>query len=166
MKLFRTTFRSSSLRALALLGFIAAAPMAVAQNQLLPYHLYLFPGLFDNGGAGQMGVASAFHCSNFSGTLQTVQVVVYNYNGTIVANMSALIDAASTFTFATKDTALYSEDLILNTGAVYQGLGVILASTPSIVCTAQVLGASTATHGPTGIDLHGMRFNPFPGTAE
>jgi hypothetical protein len=162
MKLFRTTFRSSSLKALALLGFIAAAPVAVAQNQPVP--LYLFPGLFDNGGAAQMGVASAFHCSNFSGTPQTVQVVVYNYNSTIVANMSALIGQTSTSTFATKDTALYSEDLILNTGAVYQGLGVILGSSPGIVCTAQVLDASKAI--PTGIDLHGMRLNPVPGTAE
>jgi hypothetical protein len=163
MKLSRTTFHSSSLKALALLGFIAAAPVAVAQNQL-PYYLYLFPGVFDNGGGGQLGVASAFHCSNFSGTPQTVQVVVYNYNGTIVTNMSALIGAASTFTFATKDTALYSEDLILNTGAVYQGLGVILGSSPGIVCTAQVLDASKAI--PTGIDLHGIRFNPFPGSTE
>jgi hypothetical protein len=162
MKLFRTTFRSSSLKALALLGFIAAAPVAVAQNQPLPYCLYLFPGLFDNGGGGQVGVASAFHCSNVRGDApQTVQVVVYNYNGTIVANMSALIDAASTFTVTTKDTALYSEDLILNTGAVYQGLGVILGSSPFIVCTAQVLDASKAI--PTGIDLHGIRFNPVPG---
>jgi hypothetical protein len=162
MKLFRTTFRSSSLKALALLGFIAAAPVAVAQYQPLP--LYLFPGLFDNGGAGLIGVASAFHCSNFSSTPQTVQVVVYNYNATIVANMSALIGAASTFTFATKDTALYSEDLILNTGVVYQGLGMILGSSPSIVCTAQVLDASKAI--PTGIDLHGIRFNPVPGSTE
>src|SRR5262249_28741553 len=118
MKLFRTTFRSSSLKALALLGFIAAAPVAVAQNQLT-YLLYIFPGVFDNGGGGQLGVASAFHCSNVSGTPQTVQVVVYNFDSTILANKSALIGAASTFTFATKDTALYSEDLILNTGAVY-----------------------------------------------
>jgi hypothetical protein len=164
MKPFRTTFRSSSLKALAVLGFIAATPVAVAQNQPLPYYLYLFPGLFDNGGAGQMGVASAFHCSNFTSTPQTVQVVVYNYNATIVANMSALIGTASTFTFATKDTALYSEDLILNTGAVYQGLGVILGSSPVIVCTAQVLDASKAI--PTGIDLHGIRFNPVPGSTE
>ena len=164
MKLFRTTFRSSSLKASALLGFIAAAPVAVAQNQLFP--LYVFPGLFDNGGAGQMGVASVFHCSNFSAAPQTVQVVVFNYNATPVANMSALIGSTSTFTFATKDTALYSEDLILNTGAVYQGVGGILGSSPSIVCTAQVLDASTAIHGPTGINLHGMRFNPQPGTME
>jgi hypothetical protein len=162
MKLFRTSFRSPSLKALALLGFIAGAPVAEAQNQPVP--LYFFPGLFDNGGAGQMGVASAFHCSNLSMTPQTVQVVVFNYNATVVANMSALIGAASTFTFATKDTALYSEDLILNTGVVYQGLGVILASNPSIVCTAQVLDASKAI--PTGIDLHGIRLNPVPGTAE
>jgi hypothetical protein len=162
MKLFRTTFRSSSLKALALLGFIAAAPAAVAQNQLFP--LYVFPGLFDNGGAGQMGVASVFHCSNFSAAPQTVQVVVFNYNATLVANMSALIGSTSTFTFATKDTALYSEDLILNTGAVYQGVGGILGSSPSIVCTAQVLDASKAI--PTGIDLHGIRFNPFQGSTE
>ncbi len=37
--------------------------------------LYRFPGVFDNG-AVSGGVATAFHCTNFSGVPETIRIVI------------------------------------------------------------------------------------------
>jgi hypothetical protein len=167
MKLFCTTFRSSILKACALLGFIAAAPLAVAipahaqtPNQLL----YFYSGLVDSGAPANIGSASAIHCSNFSGVSVAVQWVVFSFQGTLVANAVLIIPHQGTRTVATHQTSAYAEDLVLNTGFLAQGLAAVVASNPAIVCTAQVLDASALA--PTGIALHGVRYNPIPGTQE
>jgi len=168
MKLFCSTFRRSILKACALLGFIAAAPLAGAipahaqtPNQLL----YLFSGLTDNQDfATGASIASVIHCSNFSGQTAAVQFVVDYTLGLQAANKTILISNLETITAATKDTLMYLEDLYLNTGALTQGFALVVASSPYIVCTAQVVDAKALV--PVGIALHGLRFNPIPGSQE
>jgi hypothetical protein len=45
-----------------------------------------------------------------------------------------------------------------------QGTIAVGATTTEIVCTANMVNAASAT--PTGFDLHGIRYNPSPGSAE
>jgi hypothetical protein len=167
MKLFCTTFRSSILKACALLGFIAAAPLAGA----IPAHaqtpntlLYLYSGLRDNGGASQTGVASTVHCSNFSGVTVAVQFLVFNFDGTVKANVTFSIPNSATRTASTHATILYTEDQVLNTGIVNQGFALVVGSSPFIVCTAEIVDA--AAPNPVGIARHGLRYNPIAGTQE
>ena len=126
--------------------------------------LYFFPGVRDNGGGAGTGVATSIHCVNFSGATEKLQYVVFNFDSSIKANLNLNIGQDQTRTASTHDTVLYAEDLILNTGFVNQGSAIVGATSVDIVCTAQVLDAAAAT--PNGIDLHGLRFNAVPSTAE
>ena len=126
--------------------------------------LYFFPGVRDNGGGAGTGVATSIHCVNFSGATEKLQYVVFNFDSSIKANLNLNIGQDQTRTASTHDTVLYAEDLILNTGVVNQGSAIVGATSVDIVCTAQVLDAAAAT--PNGIDLHGLRFNAVPSTAE
>jgi hypothetical protein len=126
--------------------------------------LYFYPGVRDNGGGAGTGVATSIHCVNFSGATEKLQYVVFNFDSSIKANLNLNIGQDQTRTASTHDTVLYAEDLILNTGVVNQGSAIVGATSVDIVCTAQVLDAAAAT--PNGIDLHGLRFNAVPSTAE
>lgn len=128
--------------------------------------LYIFPGVSDDGGAPNAGVATAVHCTHFSGAGETVQIAVINFNGGVVANVQTGTPLANvhTMTATTHLTALYAEDLLLATGLVNQGVLMLWATTVNMVCTAQVVDAAAAI--PNGIDLHGIRFNSWPGTQE
>ena len=126
--------------------------------------LYFFPGVRDNGGGAGTGVATSIHCVNFSGATEKLQYVVFNFDSSIKANLNLNIGQDQTRTASTHDTVLYAEDLILNTGVVNQSSDIVGATSVDIVCTAQVLDAAAAT--PNGIDLHGLRFNAVPSTAE
>src|SRR2546423_1424601 len=168
MSLLRTAVRRYVFNRLALLG-IAAAAVAVQ----VPAHAavtdpvqltYVFAGARDNGGGAGTGVATSVHCFNFSGATEKLQYVVFNFDSSIKANLNLNIGQDQTRTASTHDTVLYAEDLILNTGVVNQGSAIVGATSVDIVCTAQVLDAAAAT--PNGIDLHGLRFNAVPSTAE
>jgi len=126
--------------------------------------LYFFPGVRDNGGAALTGVATSVHCSNFSGQTEKIEYSVTNFDASVKAFLSLNIGQFQTRTASTHDTLLYAEDLLLNTGTVDQGALLIVTTSLYIVCTAQVLDASASI--PNGIDLHGIRFQVIPGTAE
>jgi hypothetical protein len=167
MKLFCTTFRSSILKACALLGFIAAAPLAGA----IPAHaqtpntlLYLYSGVYDSGDPAHTGTATAIHCSNFSGADVNVQVLVFNTLGTLQANSAMSFPTNASRTAVTHLTNAYMSDLFLNPGTIRAGFALVVGSSPYIVCTAQVVDAAAAT--PVGFALHGVRYNPIPGTQE
>ncbi|HYU11796.1 MAG TPA: hypothetical protein VEK82_04415 [Stellaceae bacterium] len=151
---------------------VAAAAVAV----ILPAHpaspgvgdplntLYIFPGVRDSGEADNTGVATSIHCSNFSSVLEKIQYIVLNYDGHTKVNSIGNIGPAQTKTVSTHQTQLYFEDVALNTGAIEQGVVGVSATNNNMVCTAQVLDASANV--PRGIDLHGIRLNPIPGTQE
>ena len=165
---FRRSSLSSRSRAL-LLGLIASVSTALVAethaavgDPLLT--LYLFPGVVDSGGAAFGGNATAVSCTNFSGVNETINFQVREFDGTLKANASTTIGQAVTITAATKDTGLLTENVLLNTGVVAQGALGVLATSRNMVCTAVVLQASITN--PEGYNLHGLRFNPIPGTQE
>jgi len=121
--------------------------------------LYRFPGVLDSGGL----TATAFHCTNFSGVMETIRIVVRDQNAGVVANASFNVPHLQTITVVTHPVILYAA-AILFTGGISQGTAAIAATSTSLVCTAMTIDAASGS--PQGIALHGVRFNPIPGTQE
>jgi len=145
----------------AVLAFAEPAQAAQSDPEVI---IYRFPGVLDNGGAPNMGVATAFHCTNFSGATENIRLVTRNFNGILLTNFLNAIDHLDTHTFVTHATAAYNNDFLLSTAIVGQGTTAIAATSTNIICTAMTIDASTAV--PIGVALRGIRFNPVPGSQE
>jgi len=143
-------------------GPAAVGPAAAGGTEII---LYRVPGVRDNGGAENTGVATSFHCTNFSGVTESVRIVVRNFDSFLVVNQAFNINHLQTVTKSTHGT-LYTEDLpFLTPGiAINQGTAAIAATTVNIVCTAMTIDASTIV--PVGVALRMIRFNPAPGSQE
>jgi hypothetical protein len=141
----------------------AAAPAAVGDAEIV---IYRFPGVLDDGGSANQGLATVFHCTNYSGVTETLRIVVRDFDNTLVGNVAVLIEHLVTKTLATHPTTVYIEDeVLLPVGvAVQQGTAAIAATSKDIVCTAMTVDAASAS--PVGISLHPVRFNPASGTQE
>src|SRR5262245_7251000 len=126
--------------------------------------LYRFPGVRDNGGAPNMGVATSFHCTNFSGATEIIRIVIRQFSGALVVNTAFDIAHLETVTASTHQNNLYSVSAVLGTGAINQGTAAIAATSTNISCTAMT--ADAASFSPVGISLRGIRFNPIPGSQE
>jgi hypothetical protein len=126
---------------------------------------YVVPGVFDNGGAFNAGVATLFHCTNTSTTSENVQIVVRTFDGTIVGNVTFSMASASTITSGTHQTALFTEDVTLSAGTtINQGQAFIFATSQFVFCSAMIVDAAATI--PNGIALHMVRFGPLQGTQE
>jgi hypothetical protein len=165
MTLFRSILATSARTAGALLASltIAASPATAGVNDPLQL-IYFISGAFDSGGAQNTGIATVIHCSNWSGTTQRFQFVVFSADGAVKSNMTVDVPHAGTRTAATKVNQTFVVDRNLNTGAVSQGLVAVLATHKDATCTAQVLDASASL--PQGMLLHGVRYNPIAATQE
>jgi len=128
--------------------------------------IYRGSGVLDNGGADFSGLATAFHCTNFSGVNENIRFVIRTNLGALVANGGIAVPHLNTLTVLTKDAALFLSGtrLILKTGAVELGTVAIAATSINVTCTAMLFQANTNT--PAGIALHMTRFNPIASTEE
>jgi hypothetical protein len=126
---------------------------------------YVVPGVTDSGGADNTGVATTFHCTNTSTVSEQVQIVVRNFDGSIVGNDLSTVGSARTLTKSTHGTALTEDLPFLTPGtAINQGQAFIFATSQFVFCSAMVLDASIA--GSQGVSLHMVRFSPLSGTQE
>jgi hypothetical protein len=155
-----TNIQSALIAAALAMGM--AAPVSAAQTDP-EVIIYRFPGVVDDGSPVGAGVATAFHCTNFSGVTETLRIVVRQANTVIRANFDVQVFHLATVTLSTHGTVLYN-DGILNTNIVNQGTAAIAATSTNIICTAVTLDASSAV--PNGFALRGIRFNPIPGSQE
>jgi len=127
--------------------------------------IYRFPGVRDDGGADNTGVATTFHCTNFSGATENIRFVTRDTASTLKSNMSGQVPHLNTITVSTKGTAAYLETGgSLATGIVAQGTTAIAATSIDIICTAETIDATSAV--PIGVARRGIRFNPVPGSQE
>ncbi len=107
--------------------------------------VYRFSGISDDGeqGSANRKEATSIHCTNTSTTNNQVEVQVYQWNGTEVFTGTVNMPPNRTFTFSTQNTTIYFDDVLLGgspgTLAIYQGTGVVLAESPQVVCSVQVL---------------------------
>jgi len=149
--------------AVAALAFVQAGPAAAAQSDP-EVIIYRFAGVTDNGAPDSTGVATSFHCSNFSGVDENIRFVTRDFGGFLRSNIAIAIGHLNTVTVGTHRTAAYAETATLASGGVSQGTTAIAATSINIICTAETIDASTAV--PIGVARRGIRFNPVPGSQE
>jgi len=125
--------------------------------------IYRFPGVLDNGGAGNTGIATAFHCTNFSGAQENLRIVVRDADGTIRRNFAQLINPLQTIALAPRPMAIYT-GVAFTMGFIQQGTAAVAATSVNLICTAVTVDAASAS--PVGFSLRGIRFNPAPGSQE
>jgi len=142
------------------IGMAAPASAATTDPEVI---IYRFPGVRDTAGGTNVGVATVFHCTNFSGVQETIRFVTREANTSLVTSVTFTINHLASITVATHATVAYVEDGFLNTGAI-QGTTAIAATSINIICTAMTIDASTAA--PLGVALRGIRFSPVPGSQE
>ena len=152
----------SMIAALGLAFVLPAAPDAATTDPEIL--IYRFPGVRDDGGVASAGVATSFHCTNFSGAFENLRFVTRNRDGSLVSNGVATIGHLQTHTASTHFAAAYLNETTLATGAVFQGTTAIAATSINIICTAETIDASTVA--PVGVARRGIRFNPVPGSQE
>src|SRR5262249_32837013 len=75
---------------------IGMAPPASAGVNDPEVIIYRFPGVFDDGNTGQVGAATAFHCTNFSGVLENVRIVTRGSGGALLKNFLFGLDHLGT----------------------------------------------------------------------
>jgi hypothetical protein len=126
--------------------------------------IYRFPGVRDNGGAANTGVATVFHCTNFSGVQENIRFVTRNFSGDLATNLVISINHLTTKTVATHLNLAYVSDLSLATSTIAQGTTAIAATSINVICTAMTIDAADTK--PVGIALRGIRFSPVPGSQE
>src|SRR3954462_1939746 len=75
--------------AAAALSFLQPAQAATTDPEVI---IYRFPGVKDDGGSGLNGVATVFHCTNFSGATENIRFVTRTFDATIKNNDVAAVD--------------------------------------------------------------------------
>ena len=146
--------------AIAAILFTLPAQAASTDPEIV---IYRFPGVLDNGGAGNTGIATVFHCTNFSGVPESLRIVVRDADGTIRGNFSQPINHLQTVTLATRPVTIYAE-VAFTMGFIQQGTAAVAATSVNLICTAVTVDAASAS--PVGFSLRGIRFNPAPGSQE
>jgi hypothetical protein len=133
--------------------------------------IYRFPGVSDNGGGTNLGVATVFHCTNFSGVDEILRFLTRYSSGALASNVAVTIQHLRTRSASTHLVAAYFFETNLATGPVGpgeldvgQGTTAIAATSINIICTAETIDASTTV--PIGLARRGIRFNPVPGSQE
>src|SRR5262245_21681982 len=161
MERIMTTIQKLILSTALALGIAASALAGVNDPEVI---IYRFTGVRDDGSGTNLGVATVFHCTNFSGVTENIRLVTRNNNTALESNVLIQIGHLATKTAATHFTAAYGEDQDLATGALNQGSTAIAATSINIICTAETIDASSAV--PIGVARRGIRFSPVPGSQE
>jgi hypothetical protein len=104
-------------------------------------------------------------CANVSGVPVSIRVAAFEFSGFKKADVTINnVGNAAVRTFSTHSTVLYSEDVVLHTGSLSQGVINVEATNAAVFCTATMESASLDY--PEAVDLHVVRVNPDPGTVE
>jgi hypothetical protein len=144
------------------IGMAAPASAATTDPEVL---IYRFPGVRDQGGSPNSGLATVFSCTNFSGAPETIRFVPRADDGALLGNTPFAINHLQTLTVATKSVAAYIIFAMPPTGFMQQGTMAIAATSTNMVCTAMTIDAANAI--PTfAVPLHGIRLAPVPGSQE
>jgi hypothetical protein len=151
-----------SIIAAAALAFVQPTPASAATTDP-EVIIYRFTGVLSQAGAAG-GSATVFHCTNFSGAMETLRFVTRDLDGTLVGNTTTTMKHLETVTASTHVTLSYFEGVILGTGDVTQGTTAIAATSINIVCAAMTIDISNPV--PIGVALRGIRFSPVPGSQE
>ena len=144
--------------AVAAVAFTLPAQAAVGDPEVI---IYRISGVIDN----NIGFATIFWCTNFSGVPETLRVVVRGPTSTIAANNAVTVNHLNTAALATRDVNLFTGETNMNTGVIDPGgTAAIAATSVNITCTAMQVQTNVANA--VGIALHVTRFSPIANTQE
>ena len=155
------TVQSVLVAAAVAIGMAVPASAGINDPEVI---IYRFPGVTDNGNGPGFGVATVFHCTNFSGANENIRFVTRRNDGVLVSNQVFTFPHLSTGTLSTHITAAYMQSADLSAQPVTQGTTAIAATSINVICTAETIDASTVA--PVGVARRGIRFNPVPGSEE
>src|SRR5262245_62111791 len=159
------TIQSVLVSAVLAIGMAAPASAGVNDPEVI---IYRFPGVLDTAiqGTAFIGIATEFHCTNFSGVTENIRFVTRGRTGALITNVAFPIAHLETLTAYTHKARIYGQLDVnnLNTGAVTQGTTAIAATSINIICTAVTIDAEAVV--PNGFALRGIRFAPVPGSQE
>ena len=149
-----------------LLVAVAAFALTIFPAQAALSTIYIIAGVHDNGGAANTGFASTVSCINASGATQTIQVKAYGATGGLRGTSSLAASHGQVRTFSTHGTAAFAEDDDISPGLeINGGSFLVLATSPKVYCSAW-MGDAALDPPASLVELHVVRFNPVPGTAE
>src|SRR5262249_31704715 len=97
------------------IGMVAPASAATTDPEVL---VYRFPGVRDDRSGVNSGVATVFHCTNFSGVDETVRFVTRFSSGGLASNAAVTIHHLATRSVSTHLVAAYDNEFSLDTTAV------------------------------------------------
>src|SRR5262249_1612611 len=161
MELIMTKISLAVVSAALAIGMAAPAVAGGNDPEVL---IYRIPGVRDDGSDTNFGVATAFHCTNFSGVNENIRLVTRDPIATLKSNVLSLIGHLFTGTFVTHLVHSYAFQVPLGTGAVGQGTTAIAATSINIICTAEAINAADTV--PVGVARRAIRFRPVPGSQE
>jgi len=156
-----TKISSAVVSAALAIGMATPASAATSDPEVI---VYRFPGVTDSGSGPGFGVATVFHCTNFSGVDENIRFATRRNDGQLVSNKVFIFPHLSTGTLSTHITAAYMQSADLAAQLVLQGTTAIAATSVNVICTAETIDASTTA--PVGVARRGIRFNPVPGSQE
>ena len=90
--------------AAAALTFVQPASAGVNDPEVI---IYRFPGAYDDGGVINRGVATVFHCTNFSGETENIRSVTRTGDASIRTNVVFSLLRLRTLTVGTHGTTAY-----------------------------------------------------------
>jgi hypothetical protein len=152
----------TTLAAIALAATLAQPASAITFSKLTT--IYVGSGVLDDGGGGDLGTATAIHCSNVSGVTVDVRVLILAHTGQVEGALTLTLVNGASATFSTHSTSAFIDGTNLLTGVVSAGVVNVEATNSAVFCTAHIVDAAGPGHN--GNPLHLVRVNPHPGTLE
>jgi hypothetical protein len=127
--------------------------------------IYVIAGVVNSADGPNVGIATAFQCSNVSGVLADIRFLALDASGSMLDFALLPVAHGATIHVSTHGTMVYASEIPLIAGTALNSGVVNIESTQSAVfCTAAVVDA--AAPAPGGISPHIVRVNPHPGTVE
>jgi hypothetical protein len=80
--------QSLAVSAAVAIGMVVPASAAQTDPEVI---IYRFPGVRDNNGASNTGLATVFHCTNFSGVTENIRFVTRDFEGFLLSNSAGSI---------------------------------------------------------------------------
>jgi hypothetical protein len=151
------------LSAIALAATLAQPALAVTFPSLTT--IYVATGVKDTGQPSNVGTATVFQCSNVSGLIADIRILIIDSDGVVAGQVTRTVAHGETLGLSTHLTDYWGEDQAISAGTpIFRGTANIESTQSGVFCQGYLVEAAPSV--PTGVPLHLIRVNPHPGTVE
>jgi len=125
--------------------------------------IYVASGVYDDGSGENAGHATTVTCTNVSGFLVHLRIVILGPAGNVEGStISFPVGHGTTVAVSTHGTLSFNETNLL-TGPVVHGALNVESTQSAVFCSAMVVAAGSPS---SGVALHMVRIHADPGTTE